>query len=94
MPNIIDQPISLVNVSCDNSCPPLNPIANKRYKEMNLEEFGGISKSLFKYTAMMPNTKNNNAGFVRFSISKLKFIFIFFSDFLPKFIFDFLLFNS
>ena len=30
IPNKIDQPISLVNVSCDSSCPPLNPIANNK----------------------------------------------------------------
>ena len=41
---------------------------------MNLLEFGGISKSLFKRTAIIPSKKNNNAGFVKFSINKEKFI--------------------
>jgi hypothetical protein len=48
IPNTIDHPISKVNPSCDNSCPPLKPIANNRYKEINFEELAGISKSLFK----------------------------------------------
>ena len=39
---------------------------------MNLLEFGGISKSLFKRTAIIPNKKNNNAGFVKFSINNEK----------------------
>lgn len=74
-PNNIDQAISVLKVSCDNSCPPLKPIANNKYKEMNFEEFCGISKSLFKHTATIPSTKKSRAGFVRFSMSKLKFIF-------------------
>ena len=43
---------------------------------MNFEELSGISKSLFRYTAMMPNTKKSKAGFVKFSINKLKFIVV------------------
>lgn len=39
--------------------------------EINLEELEGISKSLFKLTERIPNTKKSNAGFVKFSISKL-----------------------
>ncbi len=74
MPNNIDKPISFVNVSCDNSCPPLKPIANNKYREINFEELAGISKSLLKYTAIKPSIKNSNAGFVRFSISKLQFM--------------------
>lgn len=74
IPNKIDHPISMVNVSCDNSCPPLKPIENNKYSEINFEELGGISKSLFKYTANMPNTKKSKAGLVRLSNSRLKFI--------------------
>jgi hypothetical protein len=48
---------------------------NNRYSEMNLEEFGGISRSDFNLTAIIPRTKNKSAGFVRFSISRLKFMF-------------------
>jgi hypothetical protein len=47
---------------------------NNKYSEMNLEEFGGISRSLFKKTAIRPKTKNNNAGLVKFSSSKSIFI--------------------
>ena len=32
MPNNIDQIISVFKTSWDNSCPPLNPIANNKYK--------------------------------------------------------------
>jgi len=41
---------------------------------MKLEEVLGIYKSLFSKTAKIPSTKNNNAGFVRFSKSRLKSI--------------------
>jgi hypothetical protein len=71
IPNNIDQAISRVKVSCDSSCPPLNPMAKSRYREINFEEFWGISKSLFKYTAIIPKTKKSKAGFVKLSISKL-----------------------
>jgi hypothetical protein len=71
IPKSIERPISVVNVSCDNSCPPLNPIENNKYNEINLEELGGISRSLFKQTARIPKKKNNNAGLVRFSINRL-----------------------
>jgi hypothetical protein len=74
IPKSIDQAISLLKVSWDNSCPPLNPIANNKYNEINLDELGGISKSLFKYTEMIPSTKKSSAGLVRFSSSKLKFM--------------------
>ena len=30
IPKSMDQIISLVNTSCDNSCPPLNPIAKSK----------------------------------------------------------------
>ena len=76
IPNSIEKPISLVNVSCDSSCPPLNPIENNKYNEINFDELSGISKSLFTETAMIPSTKNNKAGLVKFSKSKLKFIFV------------------
>ncbi len=52
---------------------------------MNLEELGGISKSLFKYTAMIPRTKKSNAGFVRFSINKLRFMLFDLLDFVDNF---------
>ena len=74
IPNSIDNMISLLKASCDNSCPPLKPMAKSRYMEMNFDILAGISKSLFTYTAMIPRTKNNNAGFVKFSISKLRSI--------------------
>lgn len=75
MPNNIDQAISVENDSCDNSCPPLKPIENNRYKEINFEEFAGISKSLFNLTAIIPKIKNKNAGLVKFDTNKSKFIF-------------------
>jgi hypothetical protein len=34
---------------------------------MNLEEFSGIFKSLFRLTAIRPEKKNNKAGFVELS---------------------------
>jgi hypothetical protein len=43
---------------------------------MNLDELGGISKSLFIWEAKMPSAKKRSAGFVRLSISK--FISMFF----------------
>jgi len=49
-------------------------MANKRYKEINFDELEGIFRSLFKYTDNIPNTKNNKAGLVKLSKSKLKFI--------------------
>jgi hypothetical protein len=76
IPNNIDHAISLENVSCESSCPPLNPIEKSKYNEMNLDELGGISKSLFKYTATIPRIKNSSAGLVKFSRSKLKFIVV------------------
>jgi len=63
-----------VSTSCESSCPPLNPMAKSKYSEMNFEEFGGISRSLFSSTATMPSTKNKRAGFVRFSSKRLKFM--------------------
>jgi hypothetical protein len=42
-------------------------MANNKYKAMNLDEFAGISKSLFTATAMIPKMKNSRAGLVRFS---------------------------
>jgi hypothetical protein len=41
---------------------------------MNFEELGGISKSLFRYTAKIPSAKNSKAGLVKFSMSRFKFI--------------------
>jgi hypothetical protein len=48
----------------------LNPMEKRRYKEINLEELGGISRSLFSWTAKIPRKKNNRAGLVRLSINK------------------------
>ena len=67
-PKSKDQIISKVIILCANSCPPLKPIANNRYNEINVEEFSGIFKSLFKFTAIKPKKKNNKAGFVKLSI--------------------------
>lgn len=77
----MDNAISESKCSCDNSWPPLKPMANNKYNEINFEEFGGISKSLFRYTAIIPSTKNNKAGLVKFSISKLKFMGLIFKDY-------------
>ena len=76
IPNSIETAISELNVSCESSCPPLNPMEKRRYNEINLEELGGISKSLFSLTANIPKIKNKKAGFVTFEISKSAFIFI------------------
>jgi hypothetical protein len=43
----------------------LKPIANSKYKEMNLLEDGGISKSLFTNVAIIPKRKNRRVGFER-----------------------------
>jgi hypothetical protein len=48
IPKIIDHRIFRLNDSWDNSCPPLKPMEINRYNEINLEELGGISRSLFK----------------------------------------------
>ena len=74
MPSNIDQAISMLKVSWDNSCPPLKPIAKSKYKEINFDELGGIAKSLFKYTATIPNTKKSRAGLVKFSVRSSLFI--------------------
>ena len=66
--------ISKVKWLCANSCPPLNPIEKSKYKDINFEEFGGISRSLFNFTAMIPSKKNKKAGFVKFENNKSKFI--------------------
>jgi len=42
--------------------PPLNPIANKRYKEKSLGNGAGISKSDLHNTAITPIKKNNTVG--------------------------------
>ncbi len=76
IPNIMDKIISPFIIWWDNSCPPLNPIAKSNYNDINLDEFGGISKSLFKYTAKIPKAKNSKAGFVKFSRRRFKFIII------------------
>ena len=73
-PNKTDQNISIVKWLWANSSPPLNPMENSKYREINFEEFSGISKSLFNLTASTPKIKNSNAGLVRFSKSKSKFI--------------------
>ena len=77
-PNKSENAISLVNVLCANSCPPLKPIENNKYNDINLAEDSGIVKSLFKRTAKIPNTKNSRVGLVRFESNKDKFIRIIF----------------
>jgi CBS domain-containing protein len=39
IPKSIDHKISFVMCSCESSCPPLKPIANNKYSEINFEEF-------------------------------------------------------
>lgn len=60
--------ISELNSLCDNSCPPLKPIAKSKYNEINFEEESGIFKSLLNSVAMIPSTKNNNTGFLKLLI--------------------------
>lgn len=45
-PKIKLQMISELNALCANSCPPLNPMDNKRYSVINLDELSGIFRSL------------------------------------------------
>ena len=66
-PNDIDPRISQFTWLCANSLPPLNPMDNNRYMEMNLEELSGILRSFLNCTARIPNMKNKSAGFVKFS---------------------------
>lgn len=54
--------ISALKSLCDNSCPPLKPIANKRYNEINLEDDSGMVKSLLTIVAIMPNKKIEEQG--------------------------------
>ncbi len=63
--------------SCDNSCPPLNPIENSKYNEINLEVWSGMDRSLFMSTDTIPRIKKSSAGFVKFSNSKLRFMAVF-----------------
>jgi len=74
MPNKSDQIISKLRSLCESSCPPLNPIDKSKYSDINLEELGGISKSLLSCTASMPRKKNRRAGFVKLSNNKCKSI--------------------
>jgi hypothetical protein len=64
-PNNKELIISVLKPLCDNSCPPLNPIENNKYREMNLLEEAGISKSLFTKVAKIPNRKNKSVGLLR-----------------------------
>ena len=41
---------------------------------MNFEVLSGMARSLLSNTETIPKIKNNNAGFVKFSKSKLRFI--------------------
>ncbi len=66
IPNAIDHPISLVKVSCDNFRPPLNPIANKRYSDINFDELGGISNSLFNTQPVYQTQKTVTRGLLNF----------------------------
>ena len=63
-PKMIEYKISLENGVNASSWPPLKPMANKRYRDMNLLEECGISRSLFTLAAMIPNTKKSNVGLV------------------------------
>jgi len=56
----------VVKPLCANSCPPLKPMENNKYREINLLDDAGISRSLFIMTARTPSTKNNRVGLVRF----------------------------
>jgi hypothetical protein len=44
---------------------------NNKYMEMNLDELGGICRSLFNKTAMTPSRKKRSAGLLRFSRMRL-----------------------
>ena len=79
MPKITDHTISNLKWLWANSCPPLKPIENKRYSEMNFEVLSGISKSLLSLVAMIPRRKNNKAGLVRLSNNKFRFMALFFN---------------
>ncbi|EKR99567.1 hypothetical protein LEP1GSC125_3362 [Leptospira mayottensis 200901122] len=69
---IIEQAIrvkkcSWVNMVLDNSCPPLKPMAKRRYIEKNLDSDSGMTKSDLKKTTPIPRKKNNTGGFNTFS---------------------------
>jgi hypothetical protein len=62
-----------------NSAPPLNPMENKRYKEMKPLEAAGISKSLFRYLAKTPKIKNKSVGLVKLKMSNSKLTILYFA---------------
>ena len=74
IPNTKLKMTSFVIPETANSAPPLKPIENKRYKEINALEAGGISKSLLTYFAIIPRIKKSKVGFVRLKISNSKLI--------------------
>jgi hypothetical protein len=59
---------------CASSSPPLKPIENNKYNEINREELAGISKSLFTVAATTPSKKNSNVGLVMLLINISVFI--------------------
>ena len=63
--------ISALNPLCESSCPPLNPIENNKYNEINLLLEAGISKSLFSLVAITPNKKNRRVGLLKLLMSML-----------------------
>jgi hypothetical protein len=67
-PNARAQNIPVVNSLWESSCPPLNPMEIIKYKAMNLALVGGISKSLFSFTAKTPRIKKRRLGLVRLLI--------------------------
>src|SRR5574343_1540449 len=65
---------SRVNPLCVNSCPPLNPIENNKYSEINREVDSGMLKSLLTMVANTPSRKNNKVGLVRLLSNSSMFI--------------------
>jgi hypothetical protein len=74
IPKTKDHEISEVQGLCWSSCPPLKPMENKRYSDINLKEDSGISRSLLIKTATMPSKKNKIVGLLRSCDKKSRFI--------------------
>jgi hypothetical protein len=74
MPNTRLVITSVVIPVTANSLPPLNPMANNKYREMKLFVAAGISKSLLTYFAKTPRIKNSKVGFVRLKVNSSKLI--------------------
>ncbi len=69
MPKITSLAMSQLGVLCDNSCPPLKPMANSRYSDKNLLVLSGITRSLFTTAAIIPSRKKRRTGLVRLATS-------------------------